>query len=62
MRSRPRSEEQKRPASRSTPGQSRSGYGSISVYIPARRSSASLRSIFFRAAMAFRFRLAEGFS
>jgi hypothetical protein len=32
------------------------------IYIPVRRSSASLRSIFLRAAMALRFRLAEGFS
>ena len=32
------------------------------IYIPVRRSSASLRSIFLRAAMALRLRLAEGFS
>jgi|GEM_PF-2852415 hypothetical protein len=32
------------------------------IYIPVRRSSASLRSIFLRAAMALRFRLVEGFS
>jgi hypothetical protein len=34
----------------------------MGIYIPVRRSSASLRSIFLRAAMALRFRLVEGFS
>ncbi len=74
--SRPAAVAQKRPASRSTPGQSSSACGfnegfrgkkgwraeAAPGYMPERRSSASLRSIFFRAAISLRFRLAEGFS
>ena len=71
---RPLSEAQKRPASASTPGQSSSLCADTAVfggsgpsaprgaYIPARRSSASFRSIFLRAAISLRFRFAEGFS
>ena len=43
-------------------GMGRHGRTLNPFYIPVRRSSASLRSIFLRAAMALRFRLAEGFS